>query len=85
MKNSKKRDPNKLSKREAQIAQKIAQGLTNHKIAEQLFISERTVKFHCTNIFKKLEVENRKMLIATSHGRNYGTTQISPLSLGAHA
>ena len=53
-----------LSKREAQVAEKVSQGLTNQSIADQLFISERTVKFHCTNIFKKLAVTNRKMLIS---------------------
>ncbi|MCV2884560.1 helix-turn-helix transcriptional regulator [Aestuariibacter sp. AA17] len=59
---------NRLSRREAQIAEKISLGLTNSAIADQLFISERTVKFHCTNIFKKLDVENRKVLIATHAG-----------------
>jgi len=54
----------KLSKREAQVANKICQGLTNRSIADQLFISERTVKFHCTNIFKKLAVSNRKVLMS---------------------
>ncbi len=53
-----------LSKREAQVADKVCQGLTNRSIADQLFISERTVKFHCTNIFKKLAVTNRKMLMS---------------------
>lgn len=53
----------KLSKREVQVADKVCQGLTNRSIADQLFISERTVKFHCTNIFKKLAVSNRKMLM----------------------
>ena len=54
----------KLSKREHQVAQKVSEGLSNRSIADQLFISERTVKFHCTNIFKKLAISNRKMLIA---------------------
>lgn len=53
---------NKLSRREVQVADKVCQGLSNRLIADQLFISERTVKFHCTNIFKKLSVNNRKML-----------------------
>ncbi|MFA3792850.1 response regulator transcription factor [Aliiglaciecola sp. SL4] len=53
---------NKLSKREAQVANKVREGLSNRTIAEQLFISERTVKFHCTNIFRKLAINNRKML-----------------------
>lgn len=54
----------KLSKRESQVAAKVSEGLSNRSIADQLFISERTVKFHCTNIFKKLAISNRKMLIA---------------------
>lgn len=53
---------NKLSKREVQVADKVCEGLSNRTIADQLFISERTVKFHCTNIFKKLAISNRKML-----------------------
>ncbi|MCC2618221.1 LuxR C-terminal-related transcriptional regulator [Aestuariibacter halophilus] len=52
-----------LSKREWQVANKVSEGLSNRSIADQLFISERTVKFHCTNIFRKLAVSNRKMLI----------------------
>ncbi len=58
---------NSLSKREAQVAEKVSEGLTNKSIAEQLFISERTVKFHCTNIFKKMAITNRKMLISLFH------------------
>ncbi len=54
----------KLSKRENQVAEKVSEGLSNQSIADQLFISERTVKFHCTNIFKKLAISNRKMLIS---------------------
>lgn len=54
----------KLSKRENQVAVKVSEGLSNQSIADQLFISERTVKFHCTNIFKKLAISNRKMLIS---------------------
>lgn len=54
----------KLSRREKQIAAKIMQGLPNKTIADQLFISERTVKFHCANIYKKLEIRNRSSLIS---------------------
>lgn len=57
-----------LSKREKQVAAKISEGLSNRSIADQLFISERTVKFHCTNIFKKLAITNRKMLISMFAG-----------------
>lgn len=53
-----------LSKREKQIAMKIIEGLPNKLIANELFISERTVKFHCANIYRKLNLRNRHMLIA---------------------
>jgi len=53
-----------LSKREKQIAEKILEGLPNKVIANELFISERTVKFHCHNIYRKLDVRNRYSLMA---------------------
>ncbi|WP_371195716.1 LuxR C-terminal-related transcriptional regulator [Glaciecola sp. SC05] len=53
-----------LSNREKQIAEKILEGLPNKVIANQLFISERTVKFHCHNIYRKLEIRNRYSLMA---------------------
>lgn len=53
-----------LSKREKQIAFKILEGLPNKLIACDLFISERTVKFHCANIYRKLDIRNRHALVA---------------------
>ena len=40
-----------------------AQGLSNHQIGEQLFISEGTVKVHMHNIYEKLHVNNRVALL----------------------
>jgi len=54
-----------LSKRELQVAHGIMRGLPNKTIANQLFISERTVKFHCANIYKKLDINNRAALMAS--------------------
>jgi DNA-binding CsgD family transcriptional regulator len=48
-----------LSNREMQVIDKILEGLPNKLIARQLFISERTVKFHCSNIYRKLDVVGR--------------------------
>lgn len=48
-----------LTKREAEILRLIARGMKNKEIAESLFISEKTVKTHITNIFEKLEVSDR--------------------------
>lgn len=53
-----------LSTREKQIALKIMEGLPNKLIACDLFISERTVKFHCANIYRKLDIRNRHALVA---------------------
>lgn len=48
-----------LTKREAEILRLVAEGLTNEEIGRKIFISEKTVKTHLTNIFDKLHVNNR--------------------------
>jgi DNA-binding NarL/FixJ family response regulator len=48
-----------LSAREWEVLELVAQGQTNAQIAEQLTVSENTVKFHLQNIFQKLGVSNR--------------------------
>jgi len=53
-----------LSKRELEVMNWAKQGKSNIKISYQLAISERTVKFHFTNIFNKLDVKNRSQAIA---------------------
>jgi len=50
---------NKLTKREVEVLKLITQGLLNKEIADQLCISEKTVKNHVSNIFKKIEVSDR--------------------------
>ena len=48
-----------LSEREAQVVRLLAAGKTNRAIADELFISEKTVARHVSNIFDKLGVSNR--------------------------
>ena len=48
-----------LSKREYEVLLLIADGLNNKIIGKELFISEKTVKNHITQVFKKLEVQDR--------------------------
>ena len=52
-----------LSRREAEVAMLICQGLSNKQIAEQLFISEKTIKTHVSNILSKLDIKDRMQLI----------------------
>ena len=48
-----------LSQREVQVLRLLATGKTNHDIAETLFISEKTVARHVSNIFDKIGVSSR--------------------------
>ncbi len=48
-----------LTKREKQILEKVATGLSNKEIANKLFLSEKTIKHYMTNILQKLQVRNR--------------------------
>ena len=52
-------DDNSLTEREIEILQKVAEGKTNQAIANELFLSERTVRTHITNILAKLGLSNR--------------------------
>lgn len=52
-----------LTAREKEIAMAVAEGNSNKQIAGKFAISERTVKTHLTNIFKKLELKDRVALV----------------------
>jgi two-component system response regulator NreC len=52
-----------LTKRETEILQYIAQGCTNRKIAETLFLSVRTVNTHRTNLMQKLNIHDTARLV----------------------
>ncbi|MBB6454929.1 DNA-binding CsgD family transcriptional regulator [Salirhabdus euzebyi] len=53
----------KLSKRELEVCLLIIKGFRNTEIANELFISEHTVKNHVSNILYKLELKDRLQLI----------------------
>lgn len=59
-----------LSDREQEVIKLLAQGLRDRDIAEQLYISERTVKFHAKNMLEKLGVRTRIQAVfeATQRG-----------------
>jgi DNA-binding NarL/FixJ family response regulator len=48
-----------LTDRERSILSAVASGLTTAAISRDLWVSEHTVKFHLTNIYRKLGVANR--------------------------
>ena len=55
-----------LSSREVEILEKLATGLTNDEIAEELHISHCTVKTHLQNIYRKIKVNSRTQAIVWS-------------------
>ncbi|RAP78575.1 DNA-binding response regulator [Paenibacillus montanisoli] len=56
-----------LTDREMDVLKCVAKGLSNQEIAEELFIGIKTVKFHVTNIFAKLSVEDRTQAAIYAH------------------
>ncbi len=52
-----------LTNRECEILQLLSEGYSNKLIAEQLVISEKTVKNHVSNILKKIKVEDRTQAV----------------------
>jgi len=53
-----------LSAREREVLQLIAQGRTNREIAQSLFVTEHTVKYHVTSLFNRLNVTSRAEAVA---------------------
>ncbi|MBO4207838.1 helix-turn-helix transcriptional regulator [Micromonospora echinofusca] len=49
----------RLTRRERQVAALVSQGLTNRRVAQELFVTEKTVEMHLANIFAKLGVSSR--------------------------
>ena|SRR5438105_9685204 len=48
-----------LTRRELEILRLVAEGHSNAKLARMLWVTEQTVKFHLSNIYRKLDVSNR--------------------------
>jgi DNA-binding CsgD family transcriptional regulator len=52
-----------ITRRELEILELIAKGLSNREIAEKLFVSENTVKTHSSHLFDKLNVKRRTQAV----------------------
>lgn len=53
----------RLSAREVEVIQLVGRGMSNAEIARELFLSEKTVKNHLTNIFRKIQVTDRTQAV----------------------
>ena len=52
-----------LTMREIEVLQLIGQGLSNQEMAQRMFLSEKTIKNHLTNIFRKINVTDRTQAV----------------------
>jgi DNA-binding NarL/FixJ family response regulator len=62
-----------LSDRELEVVKLVSRGLSNKAIAEDLWVTVQTVKFHLTSIYRKLGISNRTEAASWAHrkGLNY--------------
>ena len=58
-----------LTRRELQVADLVAQGMTNREIASRLFLSERTAQNHVQHILDKLDLPNRSQIAVWARDR----------------
>ena len=70
VRDEKKRDDLGITRRELEILELVAQGMSNREIAAQLFVSENTVKTHCARAFDKLGAVRRTQ--AVQRGKELG-------------
>jgi DNA-binding NarL/FixJ family response regulator len=56
-----------LTDREVTLVRALARGLSNKQISQELWITEQTVKFHLSNIYRKLDVHNRTGAMRWAH------------------
>jgi DNA-binding NarL/FixJ family response regulator len=66
--------PTELSKREQEVLSGLLENLANKELADRLHISERTVKFHVSNLLSKFGVRRRADLILLCYQRRAGET-----------
>ena len=76
-------DTAELTRRELEILQLVAEGHSNSQLAKMLWVTEQTVKFHLSNIYRKLDVANRTE--ASRWAQLHGLLSSQVLSAGASA
>jgi DNA-binding NarL/FixJ family response regulator len=72
----------RLTPREREILQLVAEGHSNAQLARMLWVSHETVKFHLSNIYEKLEVRNRTEATRWAYVHGVALVHPSPPGLG---
>lgn len=62
--------PGLLTRRELEVLSRIAAGASNRQVAQQMFISEKTVSRHLANVYAKLDVSSRTAAVAWARQHN---------------
>lgn len=65
-----RRCPCGLTRRELEILRLVSSGATNHAVARSLWVTDETVKFHLANVYRRLDVHDRRQAAhwAAAHG-----------------
>ena len=79
-----------LTRRESEILRLVAEGHSNGQLARMLWVTEQTVKFHLSNIYRKLNVTNRTEASRWAHrhdllGQRQTDDGLNGIALHAHA
>jgi len=69
--------PERLTPQELQVAMQVATGKSNRDVAATLFLSAKTVEYHLTHVYRKLELHSRAELIRLLTGEATATPQDS--------
>jgi two-component system NarL family response regulator len=62
-----------LTERELTMLKAVARGLSNKQISQELWVTEQTVKFHLSNVYRKLGVTNRAGAVRYAHEHGLAT------------
>ncbi|MEE6288789.1 AAA family ATPase [Georgenia sp. MJ173] len=73
-----------LTSREEEISRHLADGWSNRQIADALVVSQATVRFHVSNVLRKLQISSRAEVARVLHGpgRARGSAQLRPAQPG---
>jgi DNA-binding NarL/FixJ family response regulator len=74
-------DAPRLTRRELEILRLVADGHSNAQLARMLWVTEQTVKFHLSNIYRKLDVANRTE--ASRWAQRHGLLETAPVQTAA--